>query len=206
MQPNAARQYEFVKFLDISVAYQSWLDGGGRHFGQEFIEVVSGRLGFRKHVFELCAGPGFIGFSLLAHRLCKNLTLADINAEAVAACKTTIDLNNLRHCCSTHVSDVLDDIPETESWDLIVGNPPHWPACETENPSLLKHDVGLRLHERFFLQARRYLKTGGSVLLQENARATTPEDFESMIDRGGFQLLEVIKANAASNFYFLLCQ
>lgn len=196
----------FVRFGNISVAFEPALDGGGSRFGQEFIPVVAGRLARCQHIFEFCAGPGFIGFSLLAHGLCERLTLADINPDAVAACRRTILLNGLEHCCSVYLSDVFDSIPKTEQWDLIVGNPPHWPQPRPSECDLRKYDTGLMIHRRFFQKAREFLKPGGSLLLQENSDATTARDFESMIANGGFRLVDVFKATEDSRFYFLLCQ
>jgi methylase of polypeptide subunit release factors len=195
-----------VRFGDISVEFEPALDGGGSRFGQEFIEVVAERLGSREHIFEFCAGPGFIGFSLLAHGLCEKLTLADINPEAVLACQATIQLNGLEDCCSAYVSDVFEFIPEAEHWDLIVGNPPHWPQSHAGERDLRKYDIGLSIHRRFFERARTFLRPGGSVLLQENSFATRATDFECMIADGGFRLIDVFKATEDSNFYFMLCE
>src|ERR1700743_1309454 len=49
----------------ITVQYAKILDGGGSSFGQQFLEAVALTTGHTSHVFEFCAGPGFIGFSLL---------------------------------------------------------------------------------------------------------------------------------------------
>jgi methylase of polypeptide subunit release factors len=195
----------FIKFREISVVFESALDGGGSTFGQEFIQVVADRIGPSQHVFEFCAGPGFIGFSLPAHGLCEQLTLADINPKAVLACRSTIQINRLEDGCYAYVSDVFDSIPKTEKWDLIVGNPPHWPqSFIVENRphwpqslyderDLRNHDIGLGIHRRFFEHARSFLKPGGSILLQENSLATTQLDFECMISDGGFHLVDVSK-------------
>src|SRR5215467_9087861 len=116
----------FIKFREISVVFEPALDGGGSTFGQEFIQVVADRIGPSQHIFEFCAGPGFIGFSLLAHGLCEKLTLADINPEAVQACRRTIADNALSDRVSVYCSDNLQDIPAAEKWDLVVSNPPHF--------------------------------------------------------------------------------
>ncbi|MGZ9104358.1 MAG: hypothetical protein ACXW3M_00750, partial [Rhodoplanes sp.] len=55
--------------------------------------------------------PGFIGFSLLAHDLCETLCVADINPEAVAACRRTVEANRLSDRVSVYQSDNLKDIP-----------------------------------------------------------------------------------------------
>src|SRR3954467_4779077 len=87
--------YYQVKYGDWAVNYTPELDGGGMTFGQQYLEVIREKLGRVGHAFEYCAGPGFIGFSLLANGLCDKLTLADINPEAVKAVRATIAENRL---------------------------------------------------------------------------------------------------------------
>ena len=90
----AAATYRTANYAGVNVSYKSHLDGGGSTFGQEFIPVLRARGMPKQHrAFEWCAGPGFIGFSLLAHGLCETLCLADVNPEAVAACRRTVSLN-----------------------------------------------------------------------------------------------------------------
>ena len=90
------KSYRNVELGGIRVAYKSHLDGGGREFGQDFIPFLCARgmprLG---RVFESCAGPGFIGSSILGHGLCDSPCVADINPEAVAACRRTVASNRL---------------------------------------------------------------------------------------------------------------
>ncbi len=79
-------------------------------------------------VCELCSGPGFIGFSLLAHGLRDSLVLTDINPAAVAAAQETVRRNRLEGRVSVYLSDGLDGVPADERWDLVVSNPPHFPT------------------------------------------------------------------------------
>jgi hypothetical protein len=90
------RPYGEVAYAGLRVSTKPHLDGGGSTFGQDFIPLLR-RRGMPKaaRAFEWCAGPGFIGFSLLAHGLCETLCLADVNPEAVAACRRTVARNGL---------------------------------------------------------------------------------------------------------------
>ena len=115
-----------IKYGDIVVYYNEPLHGGGMTFGQEFISAVKNKVGHSERIFEFCAGPAFIGFSLLAEGLCDKLTVADVNPEAVEACNMTVKENGLVDKVNVYLSDCLDDIPETEKWDLVVSNPPHF--------------------------------------------------------------------------------
>jgi tRNA1(Val) A37 N6-methylase TrmN6 len=121
------RPYGEAAFGGLRVSTKKHLDGGGSTFGQDFIPLLRGR-GMPKaaRAFEWCAGPGFIGFSLLAHGLCDTLCLADINPEAVAACRRTVARNGLAGRVAAYESDNLLNIPAAEQWDLVVSNPPHF--------------------------------------------------------------------------------
>ncbi len=162
---------------------RSDLDGGGSSFGQDYIRVLteiglegSGRL------FEFCAGPGYIGYSLLARGFCKRLTLADVNPVAVQAAKKTADFNNIAHQVTVYLSNGLDQIPDTEKWDLVVGNPPHFLDW---NKELRCEDPEWQLHKAFYSQVRRFLNPGARVMLQENTLGSSAEIFAPMIRAGG---------------------
>jgi hypothetical protein len=119
--------YKRATFAGIRVSYKGYLDGGGRGFGQDFIPLLHHYgLPKQERVFEWCAGPGFIGFSMLGHGLCSSLCLADINPEAVQACQRTVSENTLSDRVSVYCSDNLLNIPSTERWDRVVSNPPHF--------------------------------------------------------------------------------
>ncbi len=198
--------YQIIRFKNLEVCYQPDLDGGGTTFGQEYLEVIKEKIGKVDHIFEFCAGPGFIGFSLLANGLCDKLTLADINLEAVKACQETVKRNNLESKVSVYQSDCLDQIPANEKWDLVVGNPPHWWTASEEvyKRDIRKFDPDLRIHKRFYEDIKKFLKPGGTVLLQENGRATRKEDFIPMIEGNGLAVIEVFKSRPASVISMLL--
>jgi methylase of polypeptide subunit release factors len=182
-----------IRYNNVEVAYKENLHGGGIRFGQQFIPVVREKFGHVGHVFEFCAGPGFIGFSLLANNLCDKLTLADINPEAIQVCNETVKNNNLESVVSTYISDCLDDIPETEKWDLVVGNPPHV-FCATEDEykkDITLFDPNFNIHKKFYRDILKFLKPTGSVLLQEHTESTSIDDFKDMIQENGLKIIDV---------------
>ena len=193
-----------VTYGDIRIIYKPSLDGGGRTFGQEFLPVVRDKFDRLEHIFEFCAGPGFIGFSLLAHELCDRLTLADINPAAVTVCRDTVADNQLQDRVQVYQSDALADIPLTEQWDLVVSNPPHWPEYDdVHGMDIRRFDIDLQIHQRFYRDIGKYLKPDGSILLQENGQATRVENFQDMIERNGLRIVEVFQADPESRFYFI---
>jgi methylase of polypeptide subunit release factors len=172
-----------------ALQYQKHLNGGGASFGQDYIPFLRD-LGMPKphRAFEWCAGPGFIGFSMLEHHLCETLCLADINPAAVAACRRTIARNDLADRVDVYLSDNLKGIPATERWDLVVANPPHF---DERTDDLRTNDHGWNIHHGFFSTVASFLKPGAIIILQENNAGSTAETFRSMIEQSGLSIVFV---------------
>ena len=111
----------------IAVFDRPELHKGGMSFGQDFPRVLNELgVGRCQRMFEYCAGPGYIGYSLLAAGWCETLALADVSRDAVAAARRTAAFNRLDERVAVYESDALDQIPADERWDLVVSNPPHF--------------------------------------------------------------------------------
>ena len=107
----------YVTYGDIRVNYRDHLDGGGRTFGIDYLPLFHDLgMPWQARVFEWCAGPDFIGFALLGYGFCDTLCLADINPEAVEACRRTVAQNRLAERVAVYHSDNLDGIPASEQW------------------------------------------------------------------------------------------
>jgi methylase of polypeptide subunit release factors len=137
-------------------------------------------------VFEWCAGPAFIGFSILGHGLCETLCLADVNPMAVKACRRTISDNGLVGCLTVYHSDNLAAIPAKEQWDLVVGNPPFFDSGVFH---LRANDRGWHLHREFFAAIGRFLRPGSIIVLQENSLGSTVETFREMIESAELEIV-----------------
>jgi 16S rRNA G966 N2-methylase RsmD len=156
---------------------------GGLAFGRDFPRVLNELgIGRRDRVFEFCAGPGYIGYSLLANGWCESLVLSDIDAEAVSVARFTAAHNELDDRVVVYRSDALDQIPDGELWDLVVANPPHFPGA---NPDKRMYDPGWQLHRRFYATVGQHMNPGGLVLIVEQTRGSDPAVFEDMIRAGG---------------------
>ena len=182
------------------VHYKDHLDGGGRTFGQDLIAFLELRhMPPQRRVFEWCAGPGFMGFSLLGRGLAETLCLADINPEAVAACQRTVADNNLSQRVSLYLSDGLTDIPASERWDLVVANPPHF--VDDWIGDLWSYDSDWHLHRAFFAGIERFLNPGGVIVLQENNRGSTAETFRPMIEASGLAIVFIAECRLQRSLY-----
>ncbi len=80
------------------VQHDSWMDGGGTWFGQEYIDIVQQRYSGQtfERCYEWCSGPAFIGFGLLDHGLCRSLCVSDIYPDAIARVQETAKIHQFR--------------------------------------------------------------------------------------------------------------
>ncbi|MFH1225005.1 MAG: methyltransferase [Candidatus Diapherotrites archaeon] len=177
-----------VDYNGITVYYKKHLDGGGSTFGQDYIPEVGKRFGKVGRVHEFCCGPAFIGFSLLAHGLCDSLCLSDINPKAIEMCRLTVKENRLEGVVDCYVSDCLKGIPETEKWDLVVSNPPHFDGTEEDYAREIRsYDPKWRIHKEFYENIGGFLNEGASVYFYENGRQSNPEIFKEMAGKAGLE-------------------
>jgi Methyltransferase small domain len=184
------KRWRYVNYGHIRVHYKDHLDGGGRTVGLGYLSLFRDlNLPRQQRIFEWCAGPGFIGFALLGFGFCDTLCLADVNPEAINACRRTVAENELAGRVAIYLSDNLDAVPSTEQWDLVVGNPPHFPGEASRE--LRFCDMGWNLHRTFFTTVGRFLKPSGVVVLLENNCGSTAETFRDMADAAGLSIIFV---------------
>jgi len=197
---NRFNGWRCTSYGTTRVHFKKHLDGGGNTFGQDYIPFLRlRRMPPQRRVFEWCSGPGFIGFSLLANGLADTLCLADVNPEAVEACRRTIAENNLTGRVSVYHSDNLRDIPVSERWDLVVGNPPHF--ADDFIDDLRSYDADWHLHRQFFADIGRFLKPGGVVVLQENNCGSTAETFRPMLEAADLMMTFAAECRAQRTSY-----
>ena len=185
--------YLTINYKNIKVSYSWRLNGGGIILAYEFVRIISKKISKVDHVFEYCAGPGFIGFALLANNLCDRLTLADVNPKAIEAIKETIKNNNLQDKVTVYQSDCLDSIPKNEQWDLVVSNPP-WYLCSEVGKNLIVYDPESRVHEKFYRNINKFLKPNGSILFIEGGEYTNVICFKDMIENNGLRIIESFRS------------
>lgn len=183
-------------------------EGGGLSFGEDFPRaLLSFGLSRCDRIFEMCAGPGYIGYSLLANGFCQKLTLADINPRAVQSARKTAVENHISELVNIYVSDNLKQIPYSEKWDLVVGNPPHFGRAKP-HLSLILDDPGWALHHDFYLSVKKFMRPNGHIVLVESERGSVVSDFEPMIRQGGGTLVATSKlvtlSGRPTGFYYVI--
>lgn len=187
----AGPPYRLHRYGNVELSSLPELDGGGDLLWPDYVAVVRKLFGKVERAHEWCAGPGYIGFSLLGHGLCDELSLSDVNPRAVEAMRDTVRRNGLEGRVQVYESDVLDGVSADERWDLVVGNPPHH-RVDTEDQyraNILGHDPDWRLHRKFYATVAQHLKPSGSALILENYDGSCEADFATMLDGRGLELV-----------------
>lgn len=187
-----------INLFGINVSYSDDLNGGGLHASKDYIIVLKKLYGNTvfEHCMEWCAGPGYIGFSILGAKICKQLTLVDINPDAITVVNKTIDNNNIQSIVDSYLSDNFVTVDVNKKFDLIVGNPPHFSedvymkhhGLWRDTHSRIYRDKDWNIHRQFFQTVGQYLSPSGKILLLESTRGSSEETFKTMIEDNGLRI------------------
>jgi methylase of polypeptide subunit release factors len=199
----------------IQVYYDSWMDGGGTWFGQEYVDIIQSRYPNRTfdRCYEWCSGPGYIGFSILSHQLTQGLCLSDRYESAINdAVAATVQRNQLQDRVSAYVGSSLSVLPAYEQFDLVVANPPHYLECPgDDNYQRIAVDINWQAHQDFFEHIGQHLTDDGIILLQENQAGSLngAEDFRPFIERNNLKITDCFRstkyydANGPTQIYYI---
>jgi len=187
--------YKSKAWNGVSVYYTENLNGGGVDYADDYLDLFNyfkGRPRF-KRMFEWCCGPAFIGYSMLADKICETLCLADTHAPAIDAARYTARKNNIGDRVTIYQGNGLLALPESEKFDLVVGNPPHYAErrmleyINNVDPRIYRDDRW-RLHCQFFSGVRKHLERDGLIVLLESSRGSHIDTFRPMIESSGLKI------------------
>lgn len=147
---------------------------------ESIVEAVIQRLEKENHqplkILDLCTGSGAIGISLKKAFKTADVTLTDLSKPALAVAK-----HNAERLCAGKVrlilSDLFEDIPKGETFDLIISNPPYIPNKAIQSLAedvkkfeptlaLVGGESGFDLYDRIIDAAKPYLKPHGKLVLE----------------------------------------
>ncbi len=199
------KKYKFpfelaIVYQHIKIYHKRDLHGEGMTVGMDYTRVLN-HLNIQpvENLFEFCAGPSYIGYNLLANEFCRHLTIADINPQAIDCANYTRKINKLDNKVDIYLSDVFDKIPQTNKFDLVIGNPVHFDEEYSSNEwrynsnrNLIAGDANWEIHEKFYKNVKNYMKEGGLVIMQENSKGSNLDIFKEMISKNGGKLIKSI--------------
>ncbi len=147
---------------------------------------------------DLCTGSGCIAISLAWHRKGIAMTASDISDKALEVARE----NARRHAVSIRliVSDLFASI--TGRFDLVVSNPPYIPTEEIDGlmPEVRDYEPrgaldgkkdGLQFYRRIILDAPKYLKAKGRLLLEIGY--DQGEAVSGLLYQAGYQGIRTVK-------------
>lgn len=164
------------------------LDGGGIAQYKDFLDFFENQNKEYNRALEWCSGLGAIGFSLLDAKIVKHITFMDIYKPAIHYVKDMASLNNINHKFFAFCAGRIQDLPDNQKFDLIVGNPPHMmrettieeaheidrkngvnlrPKWFVDNDNRLLSDVDWKIHEEFFTNIGKYCNVGCDILISD---------------------------------------
>ncbi|UUM25519.1 peptide chain release factor N(5)-glutamine methyltransferase [Mycoplasmopsis agalactiae] len=133
----------------------------------------------RMKVLDLCTGSGFIGIALKKNLDSINVTLSDIDNEAIMQANENVVLN-FKNTTGIKIvqSDCFKDIKG--KFDLIVSNPPYLDYDDKDvdesvkkfepEIALFAKDSGWYFYEKILNEAKHYLNEGGILAFEINPK------------------------------------
>lgn len=204
---------------NLDVYYTNETNGGGDFFALEYMDVIKEWYGHVDHAFEWCSGPGFIGYSLLATNICNNISFLEKYSPSVDMCQKTKDHSKFKDKINIYLDSSLDNIPSSEKFDLVVGNPPHWGSAEAAKEALnfnfdlveiprlvdILVDQDWEIHKDFFKKIKNHLSKNGKILLQENLTGSNPRHFEDLVKGTGLKVMSFAHSQmyADNHIYYI---
>ena len=171
----------------IAVFDRPELHKGGMSFGQDFPRVLNELgVGRCRALFEYCAGPGYIGYSLLAAGWCETLALADVSRDAVAAASAHGRVQPARRSAWRSTSPTRSTRSPRKSAGISWSRTRRTSSRTRAGAEDIQvFDKDWKVHARFYESVKRHMEPGGLVVMVENAAGSDPRLFEQMIRAGG---------------------
>ena len=113
---------------------------------------------------------------------------------------------------------ILKYIPKDKKFNLVVGNPPHWKDNESASRSLgfdtkehrhiqdILVDQDWEAHKSFYKNMKTLLHPNGSIVLQENAQGSSPNDFNDIVNDAGLKISSYANSVRYDDIYYLVVE
>lgn len=190
----------------IEITYPQMLSGGGILFLNDIYNFIEKSCKTKyKRAFEWCCGPGFLSYEALGRGLAEKIVGSDMYLPAIENFLETAEKNNVSDKVTVYHTPLLENIPEDEQWDLVLGNPPWFPDYlelvdgyrkqvphYTDENIVHQARIGLdnkwKTHKEFFTHLKKHVTHDTDIYIIEGW-LFLDEVFE-IIDACGFDVLE----------------
>lgn len=150
---------------------------------------------------DVGTGSGCIACMIAKYTQCQIIGL-DISSDALNTALDNASKLNLFNKAIFRKSNIFSNVKPGESFDIIVSNPPYIPPSEKEKiqtevkfdpeQALFTEDEkGLEFYEKITKDAPRILNKGGYLLYELGIGQS--DDVKSIMEKNGFQNIEIIK-------------
>lgn len=150
---------------------------------------------------DVGTGSGCIACMIAKYTQCQIIGL-DISLDALNTALDNASKLNLFNKAIFRKSNIFSNVKPGESFDIIVSNPPYIPPSEKENIQtevkfdpeqalFTKDEKGLEFYEKITKDAPRILNKGGYLLYELGIGQS--DDVKSIMEKNGFQNIEIIK-------------
>ncbi len=153
------------------------------------------------HVLDMCTGSGCIAIACSYAFDAAIVDAVDISKDALKMAAENVKAHELEESVQLIQSDLFSQLTEV-SYDIIVSNPPYVSKSEmatlpkeySHEPTLAleAEDEGLKLVDKMLIDAKRYLKDGGILIVEVgNSMSTLIEKYPEVpftwltFERGG---------------------
>jgi release factor glutamine methyltransferase len=154
-----------------------------------------------KMALDVGTGSGCIACMIAKYPQCQIIGL-DISSDALNTALDNASKLNLFNKAIFRKSNIFSNVKPGESFDIIVSNPPYIPPSEKENIQIevkfdpeqalfTEDEKGLEFYKKITKDAPRILNKGGYLLYELGIGQS--DDVKSIMEKNGFQNIEIIK-------------
>jgi methylase of polypeptide subunit release factors len=209
--------YTITTSSGIVIEYPSILDGGGLQLVNDYLKILNDLGKTYKNGYEWCCGFGLIGFELLGNKFCEHIYFSDVYEPAIENCIETSIKNGITDKVTTFLSDNVKDLPVTNLFDLVFGNPPNnfdledwkrtkingteyssWEEMPGKDDDVrIGCDDGYKIHKEFFTNIPEKMVKGGDLLLFFVNGDKEENNIMSLAEQNGFEYITEHKTSAS---------
>ena len=171
---------------NMVVNYPRYLEAGADLMKNEINTIIqrTGKNNYDK-ALNWCCGSGVLGFNLLDGNMCNELVMTDCFNEAIQQVTQNAENNSVTDKIKCYVTPIINNIPESEIFDLVVAAPPASADYDGyvnfmintgigSMPTLINYirinvDQDFLTHKEFFSNIARRLRNGADIYLIENS-------------------------------------